>query len=245
MPPRADRDHLRPFRKKLRKTMTRASRIVSPLIKWVLHACCRIDSQDLAKVPKKGPLIIVVNHINFLEVPILYTFLFPRKIFGIIKQETWDNFLLGLLADIWEAIPLDRYNSDMSAMRRASEVLNSRVILLIAPEGTRSVNGKLQRGHGGIVPIALRNQAMILPVAHYGGERFWRNLKSLRRTRFYLRVGTPFYLKEPAGKGLKTARAEMTDEIMYQIARLLPPKYRGVYEDMEKATTQYLEFTSP
>lgn len=224
--------------------MTYASRIITPVIKWLLMACCRIDTRELEKVPRKGPLIIVVNHINFLEVPVIYAFLYPRQVVGIIKEETWDSLLLGLLADAWEAIPLDRYNSDMAAMRRASEALKRGCILAIAPEGTRSGNGELQRGHGGIVSLAVRNHAMILPLAHYGGEKFWENLKSIRRTRFSIRVGTPFYLKEPSGKGMKAVRSEMTDEIMYQIARLLPPSYRGVYADIEKATTHHLEFVS-
>jgi len=222
--------------------MRPASRIVSPLVRALLAGVCRVDSAQLARIPRHGPLIVALNHVNFLEVPLLYTHLYPRDSVGMVKRETWDNPLLRFLADTWDAIPLDRGATDLGAMRRALEVLRSRRILLIAPEGTRSGHGRLQRGHGGIVQLAARSGSPIVPIAHFGGERFWDNLKSIRRTAFAFRVGDPFRLKVPAGGLTRSVRDEMTDEIMNRIALLLPPRYRGVYADPERAATDYLAF---
>jgi len=68
--------------------MTKSSRVVTPAVKFILSRICRIDAADMKRVPKTGPIIVVMNHVNFLEVPLLYSFLFPRDAIGIIKRET-------------------------------------------------------------------------------------------------------------------------------------------------------------
>jgi 1-acyl-sn-glycerol-3-phosphate acyltransferase len=213
-----------------------ASRIVSPAIKRLLGLLCRIDAGELAAIPRRGPLIMVTNHINFLEVPLLYTFLYPRELIGMIKAETWKNPLLGALADIWGAIPLDRDATDLSAMRKALEALG------VAPEGTRSGHGRLQPGHSGIVTLALKSGAPIVPVAHFGGESFWTNFRKGRRTPFRIRVGEPFRLRAPGRGEARRARAEATDEIMNRLALLLPPWYRGAYPSPEGFSCRHLDF---
>ncbi|HRY56155.1 MAG TPA: lysophospholipid acyltransferase family protein [Spirochaetia bacterium] len=222
--------------------MKPSSRLVTPLVKAILSMPCRVDSSELARVPRRGPLIVAINHINFLEVPLVYAHLYPRDSVGMVKRETWANPLIGLLADVWGSIALDRGSTDLRAMRLALDALAARRILLLAPEGTRSGHGRLQRGHGGIVQLALRSGAPILPVAHFGGEGFWANLRSLRKTRFVFRVGQAFRLRAPEGGLTKSARAEMTDQIMNRLSILLPPAYRGVYGEPESAPTDRLEF---
>jgi len=117
-------------------------------------------------------------------------------------------------------------------------------ILAIAPEGTRSGNGRLQPAHPGVTLIALRSAAPILPVVYYGGESFKHNLKNLRRTNFHVRVGAPFRLHADHRKITSQVRQQMTDEIMYQLAALLPAKYRGAYANLHNATESYLHFLS-
>jgi 1-acyl-sn-glycerol-3-phosphate acyltransferase len=90
--------------------------------------------------------------------------------------------------------------------------------------------------------LALRSGAPLLPVVYYGGELFWRNLARLRRTDFHIVVGQPFYLDAGGVKVTRQVRRQMTDEIMYQIAALLPLAYRGVYSDLPAATETYLRF---
>jgi len=55
-------------------------------------------------------------------------------------------------------------------------------------------------------------------------------------------VGQPFYLDAAEVKVTRHVRQQMADEIMYQIAALLPPSYRGVYSDLVTATETYLSF---
>jgi 1-acyl-sn-glycerol-3-phosphate acyltransferase len=215
---------------------------VTSSIKGLLRLLCRVDDEQLARVPDQGPLIVVANHINFLEVPLLYTHLQPRPVTGFAKVESWNNPAIGALFDLWGAIPLNRGEADTTAIRQALTALEAGHILAVAPEGTRSGDGQLQRGHPGVALLALRSGAPLQPVVYYGGEHFWPRLSRLRRTDFHLVVGRPFHLDAGETKMTSQLRQQMTDEIMYQIAALLPPFYRGVYADLTAATETYLRF---
>jgi 1-acyl-sn-glycerol-3-phosphate acyltransferase len=214
--------------------------VVTSSIKRLTRILCRIYDDQLAHVPERGPLIIVANHTNFLEAPVLYTHLQPRPVTGFAKAETWDNPALRLLADL----PVQRGEADMTAFRQALQALEAGRILAVAPEGTRSGHGRLQQGRPGVAFLALRSGAPLLPMVYYGGELFWDNLSRLRRTDFRIVVGQPFYLDAGGSKVTRQVRQQMADEVMYQMARLLPPAYRGVYSDVAAATEEYLRFPS-
>jgi hypothetical protein len=67
-------------------------------------------------------------------------------------------------------------------------------------------------------------------------------MRRLRRTAFNILVGSPFYLEAGGARVTREAREQMTGEVMYQMAALLPPPYRGVYADLGAATERYLRF---
>lgn len=217
-------------------------RMVNTTIKGLASLICRVDAGQLKHIPARGPLILVTNHVNFLETPIIYTHLRPRPLTGFVKVETWDNPLMGWLFDVWRAIPIRRGEADRAALRRGLAVLQEGQILAIAPEGTRSNHGRLQRGHPGMTWMALQSGAPLIPLAHYGHEQYRQNLPRLRRSDFHMMVGRAFRLHDNGQRVTNAVRQRMTDEIMYQLAALLPPEYRGAYSDIENATQDYLNF---
>lgn len=217
---------------------------------WILRALviaytrvtCRLDLSELGKVPRSGPLILFTNHTGQIEVPLMFTHLQPRKVTGFAKVETWDNWFLNWVFDVWGAIPLRRGEADMQAIRAALELLDEGYIIGIAPEGTRNKTGRLLKAHPGIVMLALHSGAPLMPVAHWGGENFLSNLKRFRRTDFHIRVGEPFRLKTDGLRMTHEIRQEIVDQIMYKIAELLPEDYRGAYADLQNATDTYLDY---
>lgn len=221
--------------------MSLANSVVNTTIKGLTHILCRIDASELSQVPAQGPLLLVANHINFLDAPVLYTHLLPRPLTGLVKAETWDNPVMGLLFNIWGGIPIKRGEPDMAGLELTLEALRQGKIVAVAPEGTRSGDGRLQRGYPGIVILALRSKAPLLPVAYYGGENFRDNVSRLRRTDFHIAVGQPFTLDVGEQKVTRPVRQEITDEIMFRIAALLPEDYRGEYADLSTATHKYLK----
>jgi 1-acyl-sn-glycerol-3-phosphate acyltransferase len=211
-------------------------------VKTVLAIVTRVDMDCKEPVPFTGPMIVTVNHINAFDAPILMTYLQPRPITPLGKEELWDSTLSRILMNHWGGIPIRRGEADMTALNAAREALKQNRILAIAPEGTRSDDGQLQQGKPGVLLLALRSGVPILPLAHYGGEAVFDNLRHLRRTDFHIVTGHPFTLDLHGQKPDRELRQVVTDEIMYQTAALLPEKYRGYYRDMSKATDQYLRF---
>lgn len=192
---------------------------------------CRVDGEAVRQVPLEGPLIVVTNHVNFLEIPVVRSRLLPRRVVGLAKAEAWDHRLLGWLFDLWGAIPVRRGEPDLTAMRACMAALRRRDILVVAPEGTRSRDGRLARGRPGVVTIGLHSGAPILPLAFYGGERLGQHLRRLRRVPFTICVGEPFCLATETGRVARDERQAIADAIMARIAALLPSEYRGVYAD--------------
>lgn len=214
--------------------------LVNTLVRIGTSIICRIDAPDLDKVPERGPLIAYSNHTGQIEVPVLYSHLQPRHVTGIAKVETWDGWFLRWIFNLWDAIPIRRGEADIEAMRKSLDILKRGYILAIAPEGTRNKTGVLIKAYPGMVTLALRSDAPLLPIVHWGGENFSKNIKRLKRTDFHIRVGEPFKLDPGNERVTKEIRQQMTDEMMYRLAALLPESYRGAYADLENATDKYL-----
>ena len=203
---------------------------------------CRIDKSQLHKVPTRGPLLAYSNHTGSVEVPILFTELLPRQVTGLAKVESWENWFLRWVFNLWKIIPIRRGEMDMAAMHACFEALEQGYILGIAPEGTRNKTGAMIQARPGIVTLAMHGHTPLIPIANWGGEIFLQNLKRLRRTDFCIAVGRPFEL-DTRGERLNAAlRQRIADEMMYQVAALLPEKYRGVYSELDRATQDYLRF---
>jgi 1-acyl-sn-glycerol-3-phosphate acyltransferase len=222
--------------------MTLSRRFVILFFKVLTRMICRIHDEPLEKVPDQGPLIIVTNHVNILEVPLVYVALQPRPIGGFSASKRWKVWWSRWLLNVTGAIPLHRGEADINAMRKGLEWLDKGNILIIAPEGTRSYHGRLQRGHPGVVLLGMRTSVPLMPVVFYGHEQYKQNLLCLRRTDFYFVVGEPFYLDTKGIKVTRPIRQQIVDEIMYQLAALLPPENRGVYADLDLATENFLRF---
>jgi 1-acyl-sn-glycerol-3-phosphate acyltransferase len=220
--------------------MTVTFQVTNWVLRRVFRIVCRVDHEELAKVPRQGPLILVGNHINFLEVPVVVPHLNNPNVIGLAKRESWKNPLFYFLFNVWNAIPLDRGVVDREAFRQSVEVLKQGKILAVSPEGTRSKTGELLRAKPGVVALALRSQSPLLPVGFYGYEYFWDNLKRLRRSDFHIRTGKPFRLNLSDSMPDKEARQVIADEIMYKIAELLPERYRGVYADVDEIEYRYV-----
>lgn len=204
-------------------------RLTNWILRLVFRTVCRIDIEELKKIPQNGPMIIVGNHINFLEAPVLVPHLDNPNLISVAKKESWKNPLFKFLFDRWGIIPLDRDAVDREAFRLMLAAIGTGKILVVFPEGTRSIDGQLLQGKPGVVTLVLRSGVPVLPVGLHGYEDFWDNLKQLRKTDFHIKVGKPFRVNFNGDALSREVRQAVTDEIMYKIAELLPEKYRGYY----------------
>ncbi len=217
--------------------------IVNTSVRALTNFLFHVDADDLKRIPLEGPLILIVNHVNLLELPMIYPRIRSNLGVGFSKEENWENLVYRLLFNFWNLIPISRDEIDITALRRGLEALENHRILFITPEGTRSHDGRLQRGKPGAAWIAQKSGVPVWPVACYGGENFREDLSKFRRPDYHIRVGDPFRVEVKQKRVTRKIRQEIVDEMMYQMAALLPLRYRGAYSDLSNASEQYLKFT--
>ena len=218
--------------------------LVAGFLRGLTALMFRIDASQLSKVPEQGPLILIANHVHIPEIPTLYTRLLPRRIRGMVMAEhvVKKKKVVGRILNLFNSIPVQRGEPSLTSLRLGLKTLEEGHMLLLDPEGRRSFDGCLQEGQPGAILLALRSGAALLPIVHYGSEHYLRNLRRLRRTELTFVVGEPFRLKSNGGPVPGELRREMTDQVMYRMARLLPPQYRGVYAELDSARQDYLVF---
>jgi 1-acyl-sn-glycerol-3-phosphate acyltransferase len=122
----------------------------------------------------------------------------------------------------WQAIPIDRDKPDASSLKATIRLLRAGKKVLMFPEGTRSLDGKLQPAEAGVGLFVAKGGAPVLPVRVFGThEAYPRGAKTFRPARITLVVGD---LWQPdlgsysqTGKELYQALA---DEVMQRIGEL-------------------------
>jgi 1-acyl-sn-glycerol-3-phosphate acyltransferase len=200
-----------------------------------------VEKQGWENIPRSGPVIMMINHVAFLD-PVILTGMMPRPMVSMAKVEAYEDKIIGPLLRSFDSIPVNRGAADLSALRRVLDALEAGLAVLIAPEGHRSETGGLGEAHEGIAFVAYRAKVPIVPVAISGTPAFKHNYWKMQKTHVTYRFGQPFTL-DPGGERVTTERLkQMTDEAMYQLAALLPPEQRGLYEDLDRATSRYVKF---
>lgn len=216
-------------------------KLVVGILRHIVSMLLKLETVGAERIPDTGPIVLIGNHVNFMDPVLAYT-MNRRYIKGMTATETYQRFLFNFMAWSVDAIAVERGTPDLSAIRACVEALQAAWALYIAPEGTRSGNGRLQKGNAGITVVLLHagTHIPVYPVAFIGLEHFWPNLKRLRRTPVRVVVGAPFTLSLPEGRVRQAVREQITTEMMGQIAALLPVDNRGLYADQVEKAPRYL-----
>lgn len=199
------------------------------LVKAVIKICLNVTSEGMENFPRKGPVLVVINHLGDADVPALLSAVpFPLDALG--KIELYDLPILGKLMHGYCVIWLHRGKADTRALRSALKGFDEGRIIAIAPEGRQTVTGALEEGTDGAAFLAYKSGAMILPIAITGteNENVYGHLKKFRRARVHIKAGQMFKLAEQAADRHE-AIAQGTHQIMQALASLLPENYRGAY----------------
>ena len=208
--------------------------VIRGVISFLVRNLTRLEVQGREQVPDQGPYILVVNHLHWLDSPVILTVLpHPARVFA---GEKWaGRFLIGFLLKSVNSIFVNRGEVDRKALREALATIQAGGVLGMAPEGTRSKTGGLQRGRSGAAYLAFHSGATLVPVVCTGQQRTVPSLLHLRRARVRVVFGPPFDPWPVSGKVTAAHLDGFTEEIMHRLAALLPPEYRGVYADVPVA----------
>ena len=206
--------------------------LIRGLIKLVAH----VEVRGRENIPSSGAFVIATNHIGILDIIMAYYVLNRWDMFILVAEKWgkigWINWLGRQLNFIF----IDRFNPDLHALREVIGRMKQGQVLVIAPEGTRSRTGALIEGKPGVSYLTAKAGFPIIPVAITGTEDkvILANLKRFKRSYITVTGGPTFTLPPLPTKDRDHALGQYTDEIMCQIAAILPERYRGVYADHQR-----------
>lgn len=198
------------------------------IVQMILRLFTRWQVNGRENIPSQGALLMVSNHLNLADPPLVSVSINRKAIF-MAKEELFRSKFTGYFISSFGAFPVHRGQLDREALRHAERVLAEGMVLVMFPEATRSKNAQLQPAFPGSALIALRNRVPILPVAITGTERIKGVSWILRRPKITVDFGQPFHLPSVNGKASRTELTQITTTIMEHIAELLPVEYRGYY----------------
>ena len=204
-------------------------RLVSWFLRLIVLIFTRCTVNGLENIPRKGAAILVFNHLGDAD-PMIGMAFSPRQVEFLAKTELYKLAILGKLLDAYGVIWVHRGVPDRRALRAALDGLSDGRLVAIAPEGRESLTGSLEEGTGGAAYLAYKSGSPVLPLTFTGTEnaRIYPNLKHFKRTRVRLTIGKPINLHPASNR--QEAVCQGTQQIMYALASLLPPEYRGVYQ---------------
>jgi 1-acyl-sn-glycerol-3-phosphate acyltransferase len=182
-------------------------------------------------IPKKGPYIMVVNHMSKADPPLLYITI-PATRLHFFAGEKWEShFFFGPIMKIAGAIYINRGEVDRKALKTATEAIKNGSVFGLAPEGTRSKVGAMIKARDGAAYLATRTQIPVVPLAVVNTDIVRRNMARLKRTNLEVHVGKPIIMPEIGRRPRSTELAAYTHLIMVHIAIMLPERYWGYYKD--------------
>jgi 1-acyl-sn-glycerol-3-phosphate acyltransferase len=202
------------------------------IVRFFMKIIADIEVHGMEKLPE-GNVIAAANHLGRLDTAVLLCIIDREDLIMPVAEKYKTHPLFRVFGQAVNAIWLNRFEADYSALREILARMQKGGLLVIAPEGTRSKTEALQEGKMGVAFLASKSGYPVLPVAATGTEdrKVLENLKHFRRSRIIVRAGDPFYVQLPRGKGREEAMRQVTDEIMCRIGALLPEKYHGAYKN--------------
>ena len=202
-------------------------RLLFPPVRWIVMHITRIEVIGREHVPDSGAYIVVANHVNWKDPPVVSIAL-GIPIRWMAKSEVFGWPIVGFLLRGVGNFGIRRGESDRRAMQLAMKVLDRGLPLGVFPEGHRSERRELLRGRPGISLLAEKTNALIIPCGIAGTPTSFLGL--IGRKRIRLAFGAPFRISD-LPEDVRHNRQGGADAIMLRIAALLPPQMRGEYAD--------------
>ena len=179
----------------------------------------KVNKSSKRYLPKKA--ILMSNHISLLDFVLYLIVFFWRNIHFLIaevmfnkgKLFSWFLYKLG-------GIFVDRNACDFSFVERSLKVLDNNGIVGIFPQGRLPVNGKPFPFKPGIVLVALRTDAPIVPVYTDGNYGLFK--------RVHVIIGEEIYLRD------YVTGDDVTNEEIASLTNMLEQKNYELKKELEK-----------
>jgi len=200
---------------------------LSQFVCWATLKSFFIQVKKEGTPPMSGTYIYMFNHSSFIDV-----FLFGLSMKGpctaLVSKENYSYPIWGLMLKRWKAIPIERKNKELAhqSITHAEDALKSGYDVVILPEGTRTMTGKLKRFKKGGFHMAYNTKAPIVPVGCIGAFEFKpKNRWTLSPRTITIKYGVP---TDPS-----TYESLGVDGLLKQMEQSIKQLSNGKFEDEE------------
>ncbi len=188
-------------------------------------------------VPADGPAILSANHRSFFDTPLIMTTA-PRRVMFLGKAEYMDDWKTRSIFPALGMVPIQRDGgkASMSALTTAASLLEGGELVGIYPEGTRSRDGLLHKGHTGVAHLAMMTGAPIVPIGLCGTERVQPIGAAVPRPfagKVTVEFGEPIHPQDYRAGGRRKQRQHLVRDVMAAIAAMTGQQLSDEYASDE------------
>ena len=193
--------------------------VVKLIASVVFRLVYRIEVHGKENITKEGRLVLCSNHINNLD-PILISIVFPRQVCWMAKKQIFKSKILSYLLNKMGTFPVDREESDLSAIKNSLKVLKKEGVLGIFPEGTRVKEANIENAKPGIALISIKARSPVLPVYIEGSFKLFSKIK--------ISFGKPIDFSHSYDKKLTTEDYRLLSKDILQSIYSIKNKEEGI-----------------
>jgi len=207
--------------------------VIGPLLTTVFRPWVT----GLENVPRTGPIIVVCNHLSFVD-SIFLPLMIDRQMAFLAKSDYFTGkglkgWLVRFFMTSAGQLPIDRTGGKASeaSLNAGLQILAEGGVLAIYPEGTRSPDGRMYRGRTGVARMILEAHVPVIPAAVIGTEKVMPLGSTIPKVhKVGVVIGKP--LDFSRFEGMESDRfvlRSITDEIIYEMNKLSEQEYVDVY----------------
>jgi len=197
--------------------------LLSQLLQLMARDLSRLRVTGAEKIPARGAFIICSNHQSYID-PLILCGLFPWPIFragfAVGTSEIFGKGLMRTLAQWARVVVVDPDANLIPAMRAGASGLRHGRVLVLYPEGERSIDGRPKTFRKGAAILSIHLQVPIVPVAIDGFHEAWPRGKRFQKfAPLQIAFGDTIY-PPPEEEASEGEYEKLTDELKTRVVAM-------------------------
>jgi 1-acyl-sn-glycerol-3-phosphate acyltransferase len=202
--------------------MTPLYRLGHTLCRAIGSLAFRFKVYGREKLIEEGPAILASNHQSYFDPPCI-GMACREEVYYLARKTLLQRPVVGLILKQLNTVPVDRDRGDVSSIKTIIRLLRDGHRVIIFPEGTRSLDGKLQPARAGLGLIIAKTLAPVVPIRVFGSFDALPRTGGLKFRPISIVVGDPIKFTEEDIKGGHDAYQALSNRVMDKIAALELP----------------------
>lgn len=215
--------------------------LLKSILYWIFNVLYKVEIRGMEnyRAIQKEKVIIIANHLSFLDAALIATY-FPSKLTFAINTQVAKHWLVKPFINLIKTFPLDPTNP--MATKSLIESIQDKTHVVIFPEGRITVTGALMKVYEGSGMVADKSEAHILPVRIEGAQYTpFSRLKGKFRRRWFpqitltilepQKIDIPDTIKGAARRNIAgTQLYDMMTLMMFQASNYRTPLFQSLLD---------------